>query len=184
MATGIPIRLPKALWAPRLASPVAVQDHLTAHLQVLLPPGLVSRTRGISLCVIISEHQLFNVTAVEKAQRHGVERLKEICLRNTIRRTGQSATPDGKTITGSLPPSTFIHVVFEPSQAEVDASRALEETNVTEGRLETARRVDAFYNEARKYLSFPPGIRTNSRAMTVDARPAGQPLSKLTPCIL
>ncbi|KAJ7732883.1 hypothetical protein B0H16DRAFT_1769962 [Mycena metata] len=120
------------------------------------------------------------LTAVEKAQRRGVERLKEICLRNTIRRTGQSATPDGKTITGSLPPSTFIHVVFEPLQAEVDASRALEETNVTEGRLETARRVDAFYNDARKYLSYPPGIRTNSRAMTVDARPAGQPLSKLS----
>ncbi|KAJ7722202.1 P-loop containing nucleoside triphosphate hydrolase protein [Mycena metata] len=119
------------------------------------------------------------LTAV-KAQRRGIERLKEICLRNTIRRTGQSATPDGKTITGLLPPSTFIHVVFEPSKAEVDASRALEETNVTEGRLETVRQVDVFYNEARKYLSFPPGIRTTSRTMTVDARPAGQPLSKLS----
>lgn len=82
------------------------------------------------------------LTALEKAQRRGVERLKAICLRHTIRRTGKSTNPDGTTLTGALPRATFIHVVFEPSAAEIDQSRALEETNVTEGKLESARRVD------------------------------------------
>ncbi|KAJ7026326.1 hypothetical protein C8F04DRAFT_1190644 [Mycena alexandri] len=100
--------------------------------------------------------------AVEKAQRQGVERLKAICLRHTIRRTGKSMNPDGTTLTGALPRAMFIHVVFELSEAEIDQLRALEETNITEGKLESTHRVDAFYNEAWKYMSYPPGKRSNS----------------------
>ncbi|KAJ7748223.1 P-loop containing nucleoside triphosphate hydrolase protein [Mycena maculata] len=120
---------------------------------------------------------------LESTRRSVVRRLQNVMLGSTVRRTGESKGRGGELITLALPPLTVVHVALNLTLEEEDGADSLvtakDEMQVT-ARIEggTKRIMDTFYNEARKYTSFPPG--TRSSLITLETwKDSKQPISKL-----